>query len=97
MFINRGYRANRLRCGAHHRKRFDEVHVKALMTTSPQRVTPLAATSDTAAGVIAHLAADAQRAHKREVVSELMAARHTAWRGGGDSGQSGKVTADGRG
>ena len=56
------------------RKRFDEAHVKALMTTSPQRVTPPCSHFGHCGGCdLQHLAVDAQRAHKREVVSELMA------------------------
>ncbi len=56
------------------RKRFDEAHIKTLMTASPQRVTPPCGHFGHCGGCdLQHLAVDAQRAHKREVVTELMA------------------------
>lgn len=56
------------------RKRFDEAHIKTMMTSSSQRVTPPCGHFGHCGGCdLQHLAVDAQRAHKREVVTELMA------------------------
>ncbi|TVP43300.1 MAG: 23S rRNA (uracil(1939)-C(5))-methyltransferase RlmD [Halomonas sp.] len=56
------------------RKRFDEAHIKTLMTTSEQRVTPPCAHFGHCGGCdLQHLNVDAQRTHKREVVRDLFA------------------------
>ncbi|MCH4810312.1 TRAM domain-containing protein [Vreelandella neptunia] len=54
------------------RKRFDEAHIKSLLTTSDQRVTPPCPHFGHCGGCgLQHLNVDAQRAHKREVVRDL--------------------------
>ncbi|HSP32144.1 MAG TPA: 23S rRNA (uracil(1939)-C(5))-methyltransferase RlmD, partial [Halomonas sp.] len=54
------------------RKRFDEAHIKSLLTTSEQRVTPPCPHFGHCGGCdLQHLNVDAQRAHKREVVRDL--------------------------
>ena len=54
------------------RKRFDEAHIKALLTQSEQRVTPPCPHFGHCGGCdLQHLSIDAQRTHKREVVREL--------------------------
>lgn len=56
------------------RKRFDEAHIKSRLTTSTQRVTPPCPHFDHCGGCdLQHLEVAAQRAHKRDVVAELMA------------------------
>ncbi|TVU89012.1 23S rRNA (uracil(1939)-C(5))-methyltransferase RlmD [Vreelandella titanicae] len=56
------------------RKRFDEAHIKSLLTTSEQRVTPPCPHFGHCGGCdLQHLNIDAQRAHKREVVRDLFA------------------------
>ncbi|MBT2788291.1 MULTISPECIES: TRAM domain-containing protein [unclassified Halomonas] len=56
------------------RKRFDEAHLKSLLTTSEQRVTPPCPHFGHCGGCdLQHLNIDAQRAHKREVVRDLFA------------------------
>lgn len=54
------------------RKRFDEAHIKSLLTTSEQRVTPPCPHFGHCGGCdLQHLNVAAQLAHKREVVREL--------------------------
>lgn len=54
------------------RKRFDEAHIKSLLTTSEQRVAPPCPHFGHCGGCdLQHLSVDAQRAHKREVVRDL--------------------------
>lgn len=56
------------------RKRFDEAHIKSLLTTSEERVTPPCPHFSHCGGCdLQHLSVDAQRAHKREVVRDLFA------------------------
>ncbi|BBI61310.1 hypothetical protein HSBAA_26160 [Vreelandella sulfidaeris] len=56
------------------RKRFDEAHIKSLLTTSEQRVTPPCPHFGHCGGCdLQHLNVDAQRAHKRDVVRDLFA------------------------
>lgn len=56
------------------RKRFDEAHVKTLLTPSPLRVTPPCVHFGQCGGCdLQHMALDTQRHHKREVVAELLA------------------------
>ncbi|MDN7132609.1 23S rRNA (uracil(1939)-C(5))-methyltransferase RlmD [Halomonas sp. MC140] len=56
------------------RKRFDEAHIKTLLTTSEQRVAPPCPHFGRCGGCdLQHLNIDAQRAHKREVVRDLFA------------------------
>ncbi|WP_252108565.1 MULTISPECIES: TRAM domain-containing protein [unclassified Halomonas] len=56
------------------RKRFDEAHVKALLTRSEKRVTPPCPYFERCGGCdLQHLALTAQREHKRQVVEELFA------------------------
>lgn len=54
------------------RKRYDEAHIKSLLTESEQRVTPPCPHFGHCGGCdLQHLSIDAQRTHKREVVREL--------------------------
>lgn len=54
------------------RKRFDEAHVKSLLSTSDQRVSPPCPHFGKCGGCdLQHLSVDGQRAHKREVVRDL--------------------------
>ncbi|WNL37471.1 methyltransferase domain-containing protein [Halomonas sp. PAMB 3232] len=56
------------------RKRFDEAHIKALLTRSENRVTPPCPYFERCGGCdLQHLALPAQREHKRQVVKELFA------------------------
>lgn len=56
------------------RKRYDEAHVKTRLTTSEQRVEPPCQYFGQCGGCdLQHLNITAQRQHKREVVTELMA------------------------
>lgn len=56
------------------RKRFDEAHIKSLLSTSELRVTPPCPHFGHCGGCdLQHLSVDAQRAHKREVVRDLFA------------------------
>ncbi|CAH1044271.1 23S rRNA (uracil(1939)-C(5))-methyltransferase RlmD [Halomonas sp. TD01] len=56
------------------RKRYDEAHIKARLTTSEQRVEPPCVYFGQCGGCdLQHLNLAAQRQHKREVVTELMA------------------------
>ncbi len=56
------------------RKRFDEAHIKTLLTTSEQRVTPPCPHFGRCGGCdLQHLNVAAQRAHKRDVVRDLFA------------------------
>ena len=56
------------------RKRFDEAHIKALLTTSELRVTPPCPHFGHCGGCdLQHLSVDAQRDHKRDVVRDLFA------------------------
>ena len=75
VFVDRALPGEQVDVAVHvTRKRFDEAHVKTLVTRSPQRVEPPCAHFGHCGGCdLQHLALDAQRAHKREVVSELMA------------------------
>ncbi|MCG7588985.1 MULTISPECIES: 23S rRNA (uracil(1939)-C(5))-methyltransferase RlmD [unclassified Halomonas] len=75
VFVDRALPGEQVEVAVHvTRKRFDEAHVKTLVTRSPQRVEPPCAHFGHCGGCdLQHLALDAQRAHKREVVSELMA------------------------
>lgn len=55
----------------HQRGRFDEAHVIARSTSSPDRVTPACAHFGTCGGcALQHLAPEAQLAHKRQVLTE---------------------------
>jgi 23S rRNA (uracil1939-C5)-methyltransferase len=54
------------------RKRFDEAHIKSLLTTSEQRVEPHCPHFGYCGGCdLQHLNVDGQRAHKREAVRDL--------------------------
>ncbi len=54
------------------RKRFDEAHIKSLLTTSELRVKPPCPHFGHCGGCdLQHLSVDAQRDHKREVVRDL--------------------------
>ena len=64
------------------RKRFDEAHVRKVLTPSPQRVTPPCAHFGQCGGCdLQHMALAAQREHKRHVVAELLARQGLEWSG----------------
>ncbi|MGY4879489.1 23S rRNA (uracil(1939)-C(5))-methyltransferase RlmD [Vreelandella aquamarina] len=64
------------------RKRFDEAHVRERITSSSQRVSPVCAHFGRCGGCdLQHMAVDAQREHKRHVVSELLARQGLEWPG----------------
>jgi len=64
------------------RKRFDEAHVRERFVDSPDRVVPVCAHFDRCGGCdLQHMAIDAQREHKRQVVSELLARQGLEWPG----------------
>ncbi|HBM28988.1 MAG TPA: 23S rRNA (uracil(1939)-C(5))-methyltransferase, partial [Halomonas sp.] len=67
VFVDRALPGEQVDVAVHvTRKRFDEAHVKTLVTRSPQRVEPPCAHFGHCGGCdLQHLALDAQRAHKR--------------------------------
>ncbi len=74
------------------RKRFDEAHIKSLLSTSEQRVTPPCPHFGHCGGCdLQHLNVDAQRAHKRDVVRDLFA------RQGISLGEIGSIQGDDQG
>ena len=74
------------------RKRFDEAHIKSLLTSSDQRVTPPCPHFGHCGGCdLQHLNIDAQRTHKREVVRDLFA------RQGITLGEIGSIQGDAQG
>lgn len=75
VFVSQALPGEEVAVGVHvTRKRFDEAHIKTQLTTSPQRVDPPCPHFGQCGGCdLQHLAISAQRVHKREVVTELMA------------------------
>lgn len=75
VFVNQALTGEQVEVAIHlNRKRFDEAHIKSLLTTSEQRVTPPCPHFGHCGGCdLQHLSVDAQRAHKREVVRDLFA------------------------
>ncbi|PRY66034.1 23S rRNA m(5)U-1939 methyltransferase [Vreelandella songnenensis] len=75
VFIDRALAGERVEAAVHvNRKRFDEAHVKALLSRSEQRVEPPCVYFGQCGGCqLQHLAIGAQRAHKQEVLRELFA------------------------
>lgn len=75
VFVSQALPGEHVEVGVHvTRKRFDEAHTKALLTSSSVRVAPPCLHFGQCGGCdLQHLEIGAQRAHKRDVVSELMA------------------------
>lgn len=75
VFVSQALPGEQVVVGVHvTRKRFDEAHIKTQLTTSAQRVVPPCPHFGHCGGCdLQHLDINAQRAHKREVVTELMA------------------------
>ncbi|MDI5936580.1 TRAM domain-containing protein [Halomonas kalidii] len=75
LFVDGALPGERLEVAVHRaRKRFDEGHVRELVTPSPERVTPPCAHFGRCGGCdLQHLALDAQRHHKVAVLLELLA------------------------
>ncbi|HAA46301.1 MAG: 23S rRNA 5-methyluridine methyltransferase [Halomonas sp. 54_146] len=75
VFVDQALPGERVEVAIHlTRKRFDEAHIKSLLTTSEQRVAPPCPHFGHCGGCdLQHLAVDAQRDHKREVVRDLFA------------------------
>lgn len=75
LFVDQALPGEQLEVAVHlTRKRFDEAHIKTRLTTSEQRVTPPCPHFAHCGGCdLQHLEVTAQRAHKRDVVRELMA------------------------
>ncbi|MBZ5486761.1 RsmD family RNA methyltransferase [Halomonas aquamarina] len=75
VFVDRALPEERVEVAVHvNRKRFDEAHVKALLSRSAQRVEPPCAYFGQCGGCqLQHMAIDAQRAHKKDVLRELFA------------------------
>ncbi|WP_404470767.1 23S rRNA (uracil(1939)-C(5))-methyltransferase RlmD [Vreelandella venusta] len=75
VFVSQALPGEQVVVGVHvTRKRFDEAHIKMQLTTSSQRVTPPCPHFGQCGGCdLQHLDITAQRAHKREVLTELMA------------------------
>lgn len=64
------------------RKRFDEAHVRELHLRADERVTPPCPYFGHCGGCdLQHLSVPAQRAHKRDVVRELLARQGLVWQG----------------
>lgn len=75
VFVNQALPGEQVDVAVHlTRKRYDEAHIKSLLTTSEQRVTPPCPHFGHCGGCdLQHLAVEAQRVHKREVVRDLLA------------------------
>lgn len=75
LFVDRALPGERVRLAIHRsRKRFDEAHVREWLTTSPERATPTCAHYGQCGGCdLQHLALEAQRRHKRDVLIDQLA------------------------
>ncbi|MBB3191065.1 TRAM domain-containing protein [Halomonas cerina] len=75
VFVEGALPGERVRIAVHRtRQRFDEAHVRELITSSQERATPPCAHYGTCGGCdLQHLAVPAQRRHKTEVLRELLA------------------------
>ncbi|SJN13723.1 23S rRNA (Uracil-5-)-methyltransferase RumA [Halomonas citrativorans] len=75
VFIDRALPGERVDAAVHvNRKRFDEAHVKALLHRSQQRVEPPCVYFGQCGGCqLQHMAIEAQRTHKQDVLCELFA------------------------
>ena len=73
VFVDQALPGEQVEVAIHlNRKRFDEAHIKSLLTMSEQRVVPPCPHFGHCGGCdLQHLNVDAQRAHKREVVRDL--------------------------
>ncbi|WP_249975448.1 23S rRNA (uracil(1939)-C(5))-methyltransferase RlmD [Vreelandella olivaria] len=75
VFVDQALPGERVEVGVHvTRKRFDEAHIKTRLSSSALRVTPPCAHFAQCGGCnLQHLEINAQRSHKRDVVTALMA------------------------
>lgn len=75
VFVDRALPGERVDVAVHRsRKRFDEAHVREWLQTSPERVTPACVHYTHCGGCdLQHLALEAQRRHKREVLVDQLA------------------------
>lgn len=75
LFVEGALPGEQVRIAIHRtRKRFDEAHVRELITSAQERATPPCAHYGTCGGCdLQHLAVPAQRRHKVEVLRELLA------------------------
>ncbi|XKH61324.1 23S rRNA (uracil(1939)-C(5))-methyltransferase RlmD [Halomonas sediminis] len=80
LFVDQALPGETVKVAIHRtRKRFDEAHLKVIEVASPQRIEPPCAHFGHCGGCdLQHLSIDAQRAHKRQVVSELFARQGVA-------------------
>ncbi|WP_075881349.1 23S rRNA (uracil(1939)-C(5))-methyltransferase RlmD [Vreelandella massiliensis] len=83
VFVDQALPGERVGIATHRtRKRFDEAHVRELHLRADERVTPPCPYFGHCGGCdLQHLSVPAQRAHKREVVRELLARQGLVWQG----------------
>ena len=75
LFVDRALPGERVEIAVHKsRQRFDEAHVREVLTASPERVTPACAHFGVCGGCdLQHQTLDAQRHHKQQVLVEQLA------------------------